>query len=108
MEWKYEEKRICTEDEKGEIVATANIERKENGDIDIKQVYVNPKMRGQSLAEKTMLVVVDYLREEGIKATATCPYASAFFEKNQEVYRDVISEEQKEKSAACNLDGKHE
>lgn len=108
MEWKYEEKRICTEDENGEIIATANIEREENGDIDIKEVYVNPKMRGQSLAQKTMLVVVDYLRDEGIKATATCPYASAFFEKNGELYGDVISEKQKEKSPACDLEGKHE
>ncbi|RDU24054.1 GNAT family N-acetyltransferase [Anaerosacchariphilus polymeriproducens] len=91
MEWNVEENRLYSQEENGELIAEATFERKENGDININHVYVNPKMRGQSLADKTMKAMVDYLREEGCKATATCTYADSWFDKNKELCKDILS-----------------
>lgn len=91
MEWKYEENRIYSQDENGELLAEATFERKENGDININHVYVNPEMRGKSLADKTMKTMVAYLREEGLKATASCTYADSWFVKNEELCKDILS-----------------
>ncbi|MHC1720318.1 MAG: hypothetical protein AB9844_06525 [Clostridiaceae bacterium] len=33
-----------------------------------------------------MLVVADYLKKEGLKATTTCSYANNWLEKNEELY----------------------
>lgn len=107
MDWKYENERIYSVDEKGELMAEATFTHKKNGEIDIDHVYVNPILRGKGVAGKIMLVVVDYLREKGLKATATCSYANGWFKKNEELYSDIISNDIWNEVAACKIDGKH-
>lgn len=107
MNWIYEENRIYSEDDNGEVLAEANFVHKENGEIDIEHVYVNPKLRGQGTGGETMTIVAEYLRREGKRATATCPYANAWFKKNQKNYEDIISKDMINQVIACNINGKH-
>lgn len=60
MDWKYEDGRIYSEDEKGELMAETTFDYKDNGEINIDHTYVNPILRGHGVAGKMMLVVADY------------------------------------------------
>lgn len=107
MNWIYENERIYSIDEKGELMAEVTFIHKKNGDINIDHVYVNPILRGNGVAGKAMLVVVDYLRKEGFKATATCSYASTWFKKHEDLYLDVIAKDMGDQVVACKINGKH-
>jgi uncharacterized protein len=91
MDWKFENDRVYSVDEKGDLMAEANFISKENGEVDIHHTYVNPILRGQGVAGKMMQVVAEYLREKGLKASATCSYANSWLRKNSELYSDIIS-----------------
>ena len=107
MDWKYENNRIYNEDESGEVLAEANFVHKENGEIDIEHVYVNPKLRGQGVGGEIMTIVAEYLRKEGKRATASCSYANAWFKKNQKDNEDIISSDMMNQAIACSINGRH-
>ncbi len=106
MNWKFEDGRIYSIDEKGELMAEATFVAKKNGEVDIDHTYVNPVLRGQGVAGKMMEVVASYLREKGLKATASCAYANSWLKKNWESYAEIISNDFDETAAACKIDGK--
>ena len=56
MEWNYENGRIYSTDEKGELMCETTFIRKENGEMDIDYTYVNLVLRGQGVAGKMMEV----------------------------------------------------
>ncbi len=91
MIWKYEEGRIYSTDEDGRLMAEANYVRQNNNEINIERVYVDPNLRGQGVAGQIMSAVAEYLRENGLKATASCPYAKTWFQKNESRYSDIIA-----------------
>lgn len=93
MVWKYKEEKIYSVDENGDLMTEAHYIVKGNGVINIDHIYVEPQFRGQGLADKTMIAMVDYLREKKWKATATCTYASAWFKKHESLYSDIIFHE---------------
>lgn len=107
MDWKYEKERIYSNDEKGELMAEVTFKHKENGEVNIDHVYVNSILRGKGIASEAMLVMVDYLRKEGLRATATCSYANGWFKKNEEMCADVISKSLGDAPIACEISGKH-
>ncbi|MBD7913337.1 GNAT family N-acetyltransferase [Clostridium cibarium] len=107
MDWKYENNKIYSVDEKGDLMAEATFTHKNNGEIDIDHVYVNPVLRGKGVAGKIMEVMVNYLRENKLKTTATCSYANGWFKKNEEEYSDVISKDMWDQPIACRINGKH-
>jgi predicted GNAT family acetyltransferase len=107
MNWIYEDNRIYCKDEKGELMAEATFVSKENGKIDIDHVYVNPSLRGQGMAGKTMTVVAEYVRKMGWKATASCSYANGWFMKNQDAYGDIMADEIRDQAVSCKIDGNH-
>lgn len=107
MDWKYEDGRIYSINENNELMAETTYVFKENGEIDIDHTYVNPVLRGQGVAEKMIKVVAEYLREKGLKATATCSYANIWLKRNSESYSDIISKDIDGESIACKIDGKH-
>lgn len=107
MEWKYEDGRIYSTDQKGELMCEATFTRKENGDMDIDHTYVNPVLRGQGIAAKMMEVVAEYFRKEGFKATATCSYANIWLKRHEEQYSDILSEDLSGQAMACKIGGKH-
>lgn len=91
MNWEYEKGRIYSVDENNELLAETTFVFKDNGDVDINRTYVHPKLRGQGIAGKMMGVVAEYLRENSLKATATCSCANAWLKKHRESYSDIIS-----------------
>lgn len=107
MDWNFSEGRIYSNNEHGDLITEATYETHKNGVINIDHVYVNPEYRGQGIAEKTMLTVVDYIRKNNLKVTATCSYASAWFTKHEEEYTDILAKNQDEQVIACRVDGKH-
>lgn len=107
MEWKYEEKRVYSTDEKGELMSEATLVKKENGEVDIDHTYVNPVLRGQGVAGKLMETVADYLREKGLKTTASCSYANTWLKRNADAYSDIISQDSGGDALACKIDGAH-
>ena len=107
MNWKYSESKISGLDDNGELMAEADFINGNDGVIDINHIYVSPKYRGQGMADKTMLTMVDFLREKNLQATASCSYANSWFSKNEEMYTDVIFGDMKNQAVACKIDGKH-
>lgn len=106
MEWNFSEGRIYSNNEKGELITEATYETLANNVINVDHVYVNPEYRGQGIAEKTMLAVVDYIRKHNLKVSPTCSYASAWFGKHEEEYADILVRNQDQVSA-CRIDGRH-
>ncbi len=107
MNWKFEDGRIYGTDENNELMAEATFVLKKNGEVDIDHTYVNPVLRGQGVAGKMMEVVAGYLRQKGLKATASCPFANSWLKKNRELYADILSKDFDEDAPACKIEGKH-
>lgn len=107
MNWTYKENQILSLDESGEIISKVDFTKIEDNMIDIEHVYVSPEYRGQGVADKTMLTVIDYLKEKNLKATASCSYANSWFSKNEEKYKEVIAKEMKTQVAACKINSEH-
>lgn len=107
MNWKHENGRIYSLGENNELMAEATLIKKVNGEINIDHTYVNPALRGQGVAGQMMEVVSEYLKEKGLKASATCSYANAWLKKNRQSYPDIISKDLDDDVAACKIGGKH-
>lgn len=106
MDWKYEEGHIYSTDEKGEIIAEATFVPTGSGEVDINHTYVAPSLRGKGLAGDMMTVVTAYMRENKLKAVASCSYANAWLMRHKESYRDIISDSFSQE-LKCNINGKH-
>jgi predicted GNAT family acetyltransferase len=107
MNWKFEDKRIYSIDEKGELMAETTFVFKENGEVNIDHTYVNPVLRGQGIAGKMMKVVAEYLRGKVLKVTASCSYAKTWLKRHEELYSDIISQDIDKEIDACKINGKH-
>ena len=69
----------------------AELTYKRNGDtIDIEHTEVDESLRGQHVGQKLVDAAVKFARENSLKITATCPYASKILSRNSE-YSDVFS-----------------
>ncbi len=103
MDWKYENGRIYSVNEKNELMAETTFILKANGQVDIVHTYVNPNLRGMGVAGKMMEAVAEYLREKSLKATATCPYANAWLKKHRQTYADIISNDLDDEAVTCKM-----
>lgn len=93
MNWNYETGRIYSINEKKELLAEATFVFTRDKVVNINHTYVNPVLRGQGIAGEMLKVVVEYLRANGLKATATCSYANSWLIKHKEEYSDIISDD---------------
>ena len=91
MKWQYETGRIYSVDEKNELMAETTFIFIEKNQVDINHTFVNPVLRGQGVASIMLEIFAKYLREQGLKAVASCPYAKSWLQKNKETYSDIIS-----------------
>lgn len=107
MNWEYEEGRITGRDDQGRLLAEATFVFRGKGEVDIDHTFVDPSLRGQGVAAQLMTVVAEYLRKNGLKASASCSYANAWLQKNEKAYADIIAQELDSQPLACKLDGKH-
>lgn len=107
MDWKYENGRIYSISENNELMAEATFTDMGSGKVDIDHTYVNPVLRGQGVAGKMLETVAGYIRENGLKATATCSYANSWFKKHRDEYADILADDFDKDIPACRTDGKH-
>ena len=57
--------------------------------IVVNHTFVDPELRGQSIAGKLLAKVVEMAREENLKIVPTCSYAVAKLTRTSE-YKDVL------------------
>lgn len=107
MNWNYENGRIYSINESNQLLAETTFVLKNKKEVVIDHTYVNPDLRGQGVAGKMMEAIAEYLRENKLKATATCSYALIWLKKHSETYSDIISEDINNEAIACNINGKH-
>ncbi len=91
MEFQIEDGRIFNVNEENELMAEATYVYLREGVVDIDHTYVSPTLRGQGVAGKLMEALAGELRKRGLKATATCSYASVWLEKNHGANQDIIA-----------------
>lgn len=88
--------RIVKYNEKKEMVAFVTFSFPADQIIDVEHTFVDDSLRGQGIAGKLMLSLVDYLRSTGKKAKLSCSYAVSWFEKHPE-YKDFVWEAEEER-----------
>lgn len=93
MDWKYEVGRIFSLAENGELLAEVNYKTVGNGEVNIYHTYVSNSLRGQGVAGEMMKLLANELKEQKLKATASCSYAHSWFLKNRVENEDVISKD---------------
>ena len=84
MTWKIEENRLYAEDVDGALLAETTFPPAGEGVVDVDHTYVDESLRGQGIAGQMMETVVGILRQRGLKALASCPYAAAWMERHPE------------------------
>ena len=92
MIWNYEPGRVYYVDETNTCLAEATFVFLDNRTVDINHTYVDPSLRGQGVAGELMEAVALQLRQDGLKAVASCSYANAWLNKHRDSYADVISD----------------
>lgn len=92
MNWNYDEGRIYSKNEKNELMAEVTYEYLGDNEVNINHTYVNPVLRGQGVAGELLRLLAEYLRKNGLKATATCSYAISWLNRHEDDYSDIISD----------------
>ncbi len=92
MNWSYEPGRVYGVDETNTCIAEATYVSLNKNTVDINHTYVDPSLRGQGVAGEMMEAVAQQLRQDGLKAVASCSYANAWLMKHRDSYADVISD----------------
>ena len=54
-----------------------------DGVLSILETEVEPKYRGNKIAEDLVIAVADYANDEGLKVRTVCSFAASVFEKNK-------------------------
>ena len=93
MEWQYEDGRIFSNSENNELMAETTFVFIGDNKVNIDHTYVNPVLRGQGVAGKMLEKVAEYLRENKLKATASCSYANSWLENHKKSFFDIISDD---------------
>ncbi len=89
MEYIYEDDRIFSIDEEGNLLAEVTFPARDVSRVNIDHVYVDETLRGQGIASEIMLEAYNYLKEKGLLIVAKCPYAINWFKKHEE-YQDIV------------------
>lgn len=107
MDWKYDDGRVYSTDDKGELTAEATYKRINGDVVDIDHTYVIPALRGNGMAAEMMAALGMHLRKNGLKAVASCSYANAWLRRNKDAYQDIIYSDTDDNGPACSIDGRH-
>lgn len=80
-----ENKRFYVDLKKG----AARLEYKSReGYLDFYETYVSRDLRGRGIASKIMVAALNYVRDNNLKAKASCPYLNFFFKRHKE-YKNI-------------------
>lgn len=62
------------------------------GIISADSTEVKPELRGQEIAKKLVIALIDYAKEENLKIIPVCSYVQLFFKRNKE-FQSVLAAE---------------
>lgn len=83
MEFITEDNRIYASDPDGRLIAEVTFPTKDGVSI-IDHTFVDPSLRGQSVAGQLVKLAADKILADGGKIGATCPYAVVWFKRHPE------------------------
>jgi predicted GNAT family acetyltransferase len=92
MNYIYETNKIYVNDENGKLIVDATFPFVKEGVVVVDHTYVDPSLRGQGVASNLMQEVYNHIKNQGLKAVATCPYAVVWFKRHPEC-KDIIAED---------------
>lgn len=100
MEFKENEEKIWLEDNEGKIIAYVEFPEV-NGVADVRHTVVDASLRGQGIAGKLMMALIEKMEKENRKLELTCSYAIGWFNKNRG-HENVLADAKKEYEKAGN------
>lgn len=89
MNYIYEENKIYSIDESGDLLAEVTFPSRDAKRVDINHVYVSEALRGQGIASSIMKLAYDYIKSKNLLIVAKCPYAISWFKKHPE-FQDIV------------------
>ena len=103
MNFIYDKNRIYVEDASGKMIVEATFPSYNDTTVVIDHTFVDPSLRGQGIASKLMFETCKYIKEQGLKVVATCPYAVVWFKRHHD-FDDIINlEEQAKLAPECRI-----
>ena len=84
MNFIHEQNKIYLNDDNNHMIAVVTFPKEKENVVNIDHTYVDNSLRGQGIAGKLMEETVAQLRENNLKARASCSYASKWFEEHPE------------------------
>ncbi len=69
------------------VLAELNFNKLENGVIDAYHTFVDSSLRGQGVAEKLYLELIQYAKEKGYKIIPTCSYIGRRIQKDLDLIK---------------------
>lgn len=69
----------------------------------LNRTYIDPSYRSGGLASNLVLQAYNYLKENNLKAVATCPYIVKWFQRNPDKQDILVLGEQEKLGEACAL-----
>ena len=88
MNFQVELNRVFLNDTEGKLIAEVTFPIV-NGVAEINHTFVDESLRGQGVAGQLLILAVESIREQGIKAHPTCSYAIKWLEKHSEC-QDIV------------------
>jgi len=98
MNFIYDKHRIYVLNESNKMIVEATFPAINETTVNIDHTYVDPSLRGQGIASKLMYETCAYIKKQGLKVVATCPYAVVWFKRHHE-FDDIINNEEQAKLA---------
>lgn len=89
MNFIHNKNQIALFSDSGELVAEITFPNLDADTVDINHTFVDSSLRGQGIAGKLMNELITDLKENNLKAVATCSYAQAWFDKHPE-YQNLL------------------
>ena len=89
MEFLQEKNRFYYGPDSGKPLAEITWTWPEEGRLEVNHTFTDPSLRGQGVARKLVERLARYAREEGLKVSATCPYAARVLAEGEfsDIYR---------------------
>ena len=79
------------EDESGKRLAEVSYSPIGEDKVSLDHTFVDPSLRGGSIAEQLVDRVVEEMRTENKKIVPVCSYAAALFKNKPDKYKDVVA-----------------
>lgn len=86
MNFAHTENQIALYSESKELLAEITFPYLDENTVDINHTYVSSSLRGQGIAGKLMLELVEELTKRNLKAVPSCSYAQGWFNKHPEYH----------------------